>query len=59
MVCGLDERHVPLEQPILFCQASWIAGLWEAMNRTNNRRYDTYQSKTSRPIPLVSIMPEA
>jgi F420H(2)-dependent quinone reductase len=33
--------------------------LWEAMNRTNNRRYDTYQSKTSRPIPLVSIMPEA
>ena len=33
--------------------------LWEAMNRTNNRRYDTYQSKTSRPIPLVSITPEA
>lgn len=29
--------------------------LWELMNRTNNRRYDAYQSLTSRPIPLVAI----
>ncbi len=29
--------------------------LWELMNRTNNRRYDTYQSKTARPIPLIAI----
>ena len=29
--------------------------LWELMNQTNNRRYDAYQSKTSRPIPLVAI----
>lgn len=29
--------------------------LWELMNQTNNRRYDAYQSKTSRTIPLVAI----
>ena len=28
---------------------------WELMNQTNNRRYDAYQSKTSRPIPLVAV----
>jgi F420H(2)-dependent quinone reductase len=31
--------------------------LWELMNRTNNGRYDVYQSKTSRAIPLVAIVP--
>jgi deazaflavin-dependent oxidoreductase (nitroreductase family) len=30
--------------------------LWELMNRTNNRRYDAYQSKTSRSIPIVTIV---
>jgi F420H(2)-dependent quinone reductase len=33
--------------------------LWELMNATNNRRYDAYQSKTSRPIPLVALVPNA
>ena len=32
--------------------------LWELMNGTNNRRYDAYQSKTSRSIPLIAIVPE-
>lgn len=31
--------------------------LWQLMNGTNNRRYDAYQAKTSRPIPLVAIEP--
>jgi deazaflavin-dependent oxidoreductase (nitroreductase family) len=31
--------------------------LWDLMNRTNNGRYDAYQSKTSRSIPLVAIVP--
>ena len=30
--------------------------LWELMNGTNNRRYDAYQAKTCRPIPLVAIL---
>lgn len=31
--------------------------LWELMNRTNHRRYDWYQSKTTRPIALVALVP--
>jgi|HubBroStandDraft_1064217.scaffolds.fasta_scaffold31997_3 deazaflavin-dependent oxidoreductase (nitroreductase family) len=31
--------------------------LWELMNATNNRRYDFYQAKTSRPIPVVVVTP--
>ena len=31
--------------------------LWELMNRTNNGRYNAYQANTSRPIPLVAIVP--
>ena len=30
--------------------------LWELMNQTNNRRFDAYQAKTDRPIPLVAIV---
>ena len=31
--------------------------LWELMNGTNSRRYDAFQSKTSRPIALVAVVP--
>jgi F420H(2)-dependent quinone reductase len=31
--------------------------LWEVMNDTNHHRYDVYQAKTSRRIPLVLIIP--
>lgn len=31
--------------------------LWELMNETNHRRYDAYQAKTSRQIPLVAVTP--
>jgi F420H(2)-dependent quinone reductase len=30
--------------------------LWELMNQTNNRRFDAFQAKTHRPIPLVAIV---
>jgi F420H(2)-dependent quinone reductase len=29
--------------------------LWDRMNGSVNGRYDVYQSKTSRPIPIVSM----
>lgn len=32
--------------------------LWEVMNGTNHRRYDHFQSKTLRSIPLVAIAPD-
>jgi deazaflavin-dependent oxidoreductase (nitroreductase family) len=31
--------------------------LWRLVNDNNNDRYDGYQSKTSRPIPLIVVSP--
>jgi deazaflavin-dependent oxidoreductase (nitroreductase family) len=31
--------------------------LWPLVNDNNSGRYDTYQSKTARPIPLVVLTP--
>jgi deazaflavin-dependent oxidoreductase (nitroreductase family) len=31
------------------------ARLWQLVNRINGNRYDAYQSKTGRPIPVVVL----
>jgi F420H(2)-dependent quinone reductase len=31
--------------------------LWELVNKNNGNRYDGYQKKTSRPIPVVVLTP--
>jgi deazaflavin-dependent oxidoreductase (nitroreductase family) len=31
--------------------------LWEIVNKNNSNRYKAYQSKTSRPIPVVVLTP--
>jgi hypothetical protein len=31
--------------------------LWELADRNNARRYSTYQTLTSRPIPVVVLTP--
>ena len=31
--------------------------LWQLANANNHRRYDGYQAKTSRPIPVVVVTP--
>ena len=31
--------------------------LWRAVNEVNRGRYDRYQAKTARPIPLVRLTP--
>lgn len=35
------------------------ARLWRLVNEVNRGRYDGYQAKTSRPIPLVRLTPTA
>lgn len=35
------------------------ARLWRLVNQVNRDRYDRYQAKTSRPIPLVRLTPRA
>ena len=32
--------------------------LWRVVNDNNHDRYDGYQSKTTRPIPLIVVSPE-
>ena len=33
--------------------------LWRAVNEVNRGRYDRYQAKTARPIPLVRLAPRS
>ena len=33
------------------------ARLWRSVNEANRGRYDRYQARTSRPIPLVRLTP--
>lgn len=33
--------------------------LWRAVNEVNKGRYDRYQAKTARPIPLVRLTPRS
>jgi deazaflavin-dependent oxidoreductase (nitroreductase family) len=35
------------------------ARLWKLVNDKNSNRYDAYQQKTSRPIPVVALTPAA
>ncbi len=35
------------------------ATLWRAVNDVNRGRYDRYQAKTARPIPLVRLTPRS
>jgi deazaflavin-dependent oxidoreductase (nitroreductase family) len=35
------------------------ARLWQLVNRNNANRYEAYQKKTSRPIPIVALTPRA
>jgi deazaflavin-dependent oxidoreductase (nitroreductase family) len=36
-----------------------FARLWKLVNDKNGNRYDAYQTKTDRPIPLVALAPTA
>ena len=33
------------------------ARLWQIVNKNNGNRYEAYQTKTSRPIPVVVLKP--
>jgi hypothetical protein len=33
------------------------ARLWQIVNKNNSNRYEAYQKKTSRPIPVVVLTP--
>jgi len=33
------------------------ARLWKLVNDNNSQRYDGYQRRTKRPIPIIALLP--
>jgi F420H(2)-dependent quinone reductase len=57
--------EVQIARRRIACTASVItqdnpdfARLWKLVNERNSGRYDAYQAKTDRPIPLVALTPD-
>jgi deazaflavin-dependent oxidoreductase (nitroreductase family) len=53
----IGTRHLSGQAVVIESTHPEYPQLWEVMNCTNHRRYDAYQAKTSRPIPLVVVTP--
>jgi F420H(2)-dependent quinone reductase len=43
-------------KPVLPADSDY-ARLWQIVNKNNSNRYEAYQKKTSRPIPVVVLTP--
>jgi deazaflavin-dependent oxidoreductase (nitroreductase family) len=48
-------RNFPAKARVVDKQDPTYARLWERVNEVNHRRYDMYQSRTTRQIPLVLL----
>lgn len=53
----VGRRRLPGHAALIEVSDPEYPHLWEVMNGTNHRRYDSYQAKTTRPIPLVVVTP--
>jgi deazaflavin-dependent oxidoreductase (nitroreductase family) len=49
-----DERY-PARARVVDADDPDYARLWQLVNSINRNRYDSYQAKTSRPIPVVVL----
>jgi deazaflavin-dependent oxidoreductase (nitroreductase family) len=52
----VKHRSFPAKARVVDKQDPSYARLWEMMNKVNHRRYEAYQAKTSRLIPLVVLL---
>jgi deazaflavin-dependent oxidoreductase (nitroreductase family) len=50
------ERIPVMAQPVNAGEPSYER-LWRAVNNNNSNRYEGYQARTSRPIPVVRLTP--
>ncbi len=55
----IARRRTPCTATVLGPDDPEFARLWKLVNDKNARRYDSYQAKTERPIPLVALTPTA
>jgi deazaflavin-dependent oxidoreductase (nitroreductase family) len=54
----VGRRHMPATARVLEPGDADYARLWKVVNDNNRHRYDGYQKKTNRPIPLVVLRPK-
>jgi deazaflavin-dependent oxidoreductase (nitroreductase family) len=52
------DRH-PATATVIEPDDPQFARLWKAVNDNNGARYDEYQARTTRPIPVVMLTPDA
>jgi deazaflavin-dependent oxidoreductase (nitroreductase family) len=53
----VGRRHMPATARVLEQGDPDYERLWRVVNDNNRHRYDSYQTKTNRPIPLVVLTP--
>ncbi len=54
----IGRRHLSGNAAVVDATDPRYPRLWATMNATNNGRFNHYQSKTTRPIPIVLINPD-
>jgi deazaflavin-dependent oxidoreductase (nitroreductase family) len=55
----IARRRIQCNATVLNQEDTDFARLWKLVNDKNSNRYDAYQRKTDRPIPLVVLTPNA
>jgi deazaflavin-dependent oxidoreductase (nitroreductase family) len=55
----IGRRREPATAEVIDRDAPDFARPWKLVNDNNHARYDGYQSKTSRQIPVVALTPKA
>src|SRR5579884_1701794 len=53
----IGRRSMPATARVVEAGDSDYPRLWELVNDNNHRRYEGYQRKTTRPIPVVVLSP--
>jgi F420H(2)-dependent quinone reductase len=54
----IARRRIPCTATVLGRDDPEFAQLWKLVNAENSSRYDRYQGKTDRQIPLVALIPK-
>ena len=54
---NIGPKRLPVTaEPVLPDDATYVR-LWEIVNQNNSNRYKNYQTRTSRPIPVIVLTP--
>ncbi|CAN5556189.1 F420H(2)-dependent quinone reductase [soil metagenome] len=54
---NVGPRRFAVHASILLPDSPDYARLWQIVNKNNSDRYNSYQSRTSRPIAIVALKP--